>query len=453
MREGGLTLADRLIEENLESSLGQLARLVGQPSVSSQNVGMKECAELTASLLEEHGFSVRLLPTPTYPVVFAESPGATNRTLLCYNHYDVQPAEPLELWNSPPFKLTERDGKLYGRGAADDKGHVISRLAALQAVRVAHGELPCRVKFVIEGGEEISSPHIPEFVQEHQELLAADACIWESGGVDYDGRPSLILGMRGILYVQLNARSMSRDAHSGSAHLLPNAAWRLVRALSTLKDEDERVLIPGFYEGARPPNEHDLSLLEQLDMHETEQKESYGIESFVLGRTGLGAATAVYSPTANIAGLSAGYEGPGPKTVIPSKAMAKIDFRLIPDQDPQEILEKLKSYMHDAGFDDIEVEALGGERAATTPPDDPFVRMTGQTALEIYGKPARIQPLIGGSGPMHPFREFLDLPVVTVGIGNPENLIHAPNENIRTRDFVLGTRHMARLVERWTEIG
>jgi acetylornithine deacetylase/succinyl-diaminopimelate desuccinylase-like protein len=259
--------------------------------------------------------------------------------------------------------------------------------------------------------------------------------------------------MRGILYVQLNARSMSRDAHSGSAHLLPNAAWRLVRALSTLKDEDERVLIPGFYEGARPPNEHDLSLLEQLDMHETEQKESYGIESFVLGRTGLGAATAVYSPTANIAGLSAGYEGPGPKTVIPSKAMAKIDFRLIPDQDPQEILEKLKSYMHDAGFDDIEVEALGGERAATTPPDDPFVRMTGQTALEIYGKPARIQPLIGGSGPMHPFREFLDLPVVTVGIGNPENLIHAPNENIRTRDFVLGTRHMARLVERWTEIG
>lgn len=442
---------DNSIDQHLDHSLGQLARLVGSPSISTQGVGMRETAELVAEMLEEYGFEAQLLDTPGYPVVYAEAPGVSDRTLLCYNHYDVQPPEPLELWDSPPFEMTRRNGKLYGRGIADDKGHIVSRLAALDATRDDQGRYPCRLKFIIEGGEEISSPHIPEFVAEHRDLLAADACVWETGGVDYEGRPGLMLGMRGILYVQYNAKTMSRDAHSGSAHLLPNAAWRLVRALARVKDEDEKVLIPGFYDDAQPISDADRALLEQLDSDEEATKHSYGIAHFNRGLTGMSAKEAVFSPTANIAGISGGYEGQGVKTVIPATAMAKMDFRLVPNQDPQRIYEQLKRYLADEHFDDIDVEYLGGERAAQTPADDAFVKLTAETAREVYGHAPRVSPLVGGSGPMYPFREYLGVPIVTVGVGYPESLVHAPNENITEQNFVLGTRHMAHLVRRFAE--
>lgn len=384
-------------------------------------------------------------------MVYAEA-GTGDKTLLCYNHYDVQPAEPFNLWDSPPFELVERGDQLYGRGVADDKGEIVSRLAALEAVRATHGRMPCKVKFVIEGGEEVSSPHIPEFVADHRDLLAADACIWETGGVGYDGRPNLVLGMRGILYVQYNSRTMSRDAHSGSAHLLPNAAWRLTRMLNTIEDEQGRILIPGFYDDAHPPTGEQIDLLVHLDLDEAQVKHSYGIERFNNNLSGLAAKEAVFSPTANIAGLSAGYAGEGPKTVIPAQAMAKMDFRLVPDQAPEDILQKLRRHLADHGYGDIEVTYLGGERAAVTPPDDPVVAIAVETAREVYGKEPRIAPLVGGSGPMHPFRAHLGVPIVNCGVGYPETFAHAPNENIRRADFVLGTRHMARFVERWTGV-
>lgn len=440
---------DSYISSELERSLAQLARLVEQPSISSQNIGMSETAELVAQMLEEYGFTASIMPTQGYPVVFAEAPGATDKTLLCYNHYDVQPPEPLDLWDSPPFQATRRNGKLYGRGVSDDKGQLVSRLAALDAVRVVMGGFPCAVKFVVEGGEEIASPFLPEFVSEHRTLLASDVCVWETGGVDYQGRPQLTLGMRGICYVQYNVRTMSRDAHSGSAHLLPNAAWRLVRALNTIKDENDRVLIPGFHDDARDPTLVDLQLLEDLDLEEGEMKRSFGISSLHRGLTGFEAKRAVFSPTANIAGISGGYELEGSKTVIPSTAMAKMDFRLVPDQDPEDIVAKLRRHLQQQGFEEIEVEYLGGERAAQTPPDDPFVRLAAGTAEEVYGVPPRVSPMVGGSGPMHAFRHYLDVPIVTVGIGYPESLVHAPNENITIQNFLLGTRHMARLVERY----
>lgn len=440
------------IRSHTNAAFQQLARLVGQPSVSSQGLGMDDAAALVGSVLDESGFDVRMIPTAGYPAVYAEA-GRGDKTLLCYNHYDVQPAEPFDLWDSPPFEMTERDGKLYGRGICDDKGHIVSRLAALAALRAVHGELPCRVKFIIEGGEEVGSPHVPELVLEHRDLLAADACIWEYGGVNYQGRPELTLGMRGILYVQYYVRTMRRDAHSGSAHLLPNAAWRLVNALERIKDETDTVLIPGFYDDVLPPTPSDLKLLEELDAEEDAMRGSYGISSFKRGLTGMAAKEAVFSPTANIAGIQAGYAGVGPKTVIPSEAMAKMDFRLVPQQDPDDILAKLRGYLDQIGYTDIEVVSLGGERAAKTDPDHPFVRLTAETAQEVYDKPAFCQPLVGGSGPMHPFTEILRVPAVTLGVGYPESLSHAPNENIRREDFLLGTTHMARLVERWTGIG
>ena len=230
------------------------------------------------------------------PVVYADSGEQAGRTLLCYNHYDVQPEEPLDLWESPPFAAEVRDGRIYGRGISDDKGQVISRIAAMRAVRAVTGGYPARVKFAVEGEEEIGSPHLESFVEHHADLLKADACVWEFGGVDDKGRPTMYLGLRGLLYVEYRVRTMSRDAHSGSAHNLPNAAWRLLRALATIKDENERILIPGFYDAAKAPGEVETRLLEALPSMEAFTKEHYGVREFVGGHTGLEFEKAVTIP-------------------------------------------------------------------------------------------------------------------------------------------------------------
>ncbi len=237
---------DAYLEAHLEESLEELARLCRQPSVAAQGLGLAECAELTATMLREHGFRAEVLPTAGAPVVYGEAEGASDRTLLFYNHYDVQPVEPLELWDSPPFEPARRDGRLYARGVNDDKGHIVSRLAAIRALRAVHGQLPCRVKFVIEGEEEIGSTNLPAFVEANRDLLRADGCIWEFGLVNYEGAPVTYLGTRGIFYVELSARTLSHDAHSGlGGSIFPNAAWRLVWALATLKGPDERIRIAG----------------------------------------------------------------------------------------------------------------------------------------------------------------------------------------------------------------
>jgi acetylornithine deacetylase/succinyl-diaminopimelate desuccinylase-like protein len=397
-------------------------------------------------LLGVAGFDAHILPTGGFPVVFADSGAGAQKTLICYNHYDVQPPEPLELWHSPPFEPTERDGRIYARGVSDDKGQLLSRIAAIQAVRAVTGELPTRVKFLVEGEEEISSVSLEPFVEHNRDLLAADACVWEFGGVDSQGRPQVVLGLRGICYIEFHVRTLARDAHSGEAHNLPNAAWRLVWALSTIKGPDERIRIPGFYDGAAPPSEAERHLLEQMPSDEDYTRQSYNLREFLGGHTGMSYKEAVYSPTANLAGFSAGWQGQGSKTVTPAEATAKMDFRLVPGQAPRDILEKLRRHLDAEGFGDVEVRLLGGERAGTTPPDDPFVQLTARMAAEVYGTPAILKPLIGGSGPMHAFREYLSTPIVTLGAGDPDSKAHAPNESISIERFVQGTRHMARLL-------
>lgn len=218
---------DQYVEQRLQESMKELARLCNQPSISAQGQGIHECADLVADMLQARGFAVQVMETRGHPVVFGEC-GTGNRTLLLYNHYDVQPPEPLELWESPPFKAVQRDGKLFARGAVDDKGHIVSRLAAFDAFRTVYGALPYRIKFLLEGEEEIGSPSLHGFIRDHRDLLAADACIWEAGGVDSEGRPSMVLGLRGIVIVELRLRTMKYDAHSGEQSYLPNAAWRLV---------------------------------------------------------------------------------------------------------------------------------------------------------------------------------------------------------------------------------
>jgi len=441
---------DRFLEERLDPSLDELGRLVAQPSIAAQGVGMDACAALVAGMLERRGFQVQTLPTGGAPAVVAERAGKSDRTLLIYNHYDVQPAEPLELWTSPPFEPARRDGRMFGRGISDDKGHIVSRLHAIDALLDADGDLPCRVKWVIEGEEEIGSVHLPAFVRAQKERLKADACLWEFGSVDHRDVPQLFTGLRGICYVQLSVRTAKIDIHSGlGGSIIANAAWRLVWALSTLKDRDERILIPGHYDDVKTPSARDRELLAAIPDHAAEYRERYGVSTFLRGTEG-GAALheqEVFVPTCTICGLTSGYQGAGSKTVLPALASAKVDFRLVPDQMPEKVVSGLRRHLDAGGFQDVEIELLGGEPAGRTDPDDPFIALVAQTASDVYGMPMQIVPMIGGSGPNHAFIHELGVPVACAGLGHPDTRAHAPDENIRVDLYLKHARHVVRMMK------
>lgn len=441
------TLIDEYVSAHLDQSIAEIKTLCEQPSVSARGEGVRECATLVEHTLQAHGFSTQAFEGYGNPVIVGTAIGKNkNRTLLFYNHYDVQPPEPLELWTSPPYQLTLREGAMYARGVRDDKGEIVSRLAAMDAARAANGgELPCNVTMIVEGEEEIGSPHIAQFVQDHLDLLRCDGAIWEEGGTD-GARHRLPLGARGILAIEMSVRTMQRDAHSGAAHVLPSAAWRLVRALNTLKDDDEHVLIDGFYADAKAPSALDVRLMEEQPDQEASLRSESGILTFLRGLRGKDINRAVFTPTCNIQGIYSGYQGDGFKTVIPSLATVKIDFRLVPDQDPQDIFAKLRAHLDRHGFGDVELKWLGAMLPYKAEADDPLVLLADRTAQAVYGAPSMMIPMAGGSSPIYAFARPLKIPVITAGIGNMQNRSHAPDEFVRLEDFVNGTRHVARIL-------
>lgn len=446
---------DAYLEQNLNDSIEELSTLIAQPSVSAQNLGIRECASLVESMLQKRGFATQVFDTGGSPVVYGERKGRSAKTILIYDHYDVQPPEPLELWETPPFEPSLRNGRLYGRGVSDNKGEIAGRLFAIDALLATEGELPCNIKFIIEGEEETSSVHLHDFVVQHQDLLTADACIWEFGGVDHRDMPIQYLGLRGICYVELSVESLTNDAHSGlGGSIFPNAAWRLVWALNSLKGPDGMVRIPGFYDSVIPPTPRQIELLSAQPDKTEEYRQSYGVQSFLKGLTGgleLNIAE-VFEPTCTICGLTAGYQGPGSKTVLPARASAKIDFRLVPNMTPEQVLKQLRAHLDAEGFDDVQIKYMGGEPPALTDPDDPFVDLIVRTAEPVYGSPMQKVPLIGGSGPNYLFVNLLGMPVVSAGSGYPGALVHAPNENMRIDLYLKHARHMARLFHEFSAI-
>lgn len=443
------TTIDSYLLEHLDESIAELVTLVAQPSVGAQKLGMQECAALVGTMLEKRGFKVEILPTAGAPVVLAERKGKSDKTLLFYNHYDVQPAEPLDLWDTPPFEPAQRDGKLYGRGVSDDKGHITSRLHALDAFLELHGELPCNVKFIIEGEEETGSLHLPAFITANKEKLSADACIWEFGGVDQREVPMQYLGLRGICYVQLSVETANIDVHSGvGGSIFPNAAWRLVWALNTLKGPDEKIRIPGWYDNITMPSARDRELIDAQPDSAEEYKTQYGVKSFLKGLTGGTdlAIAEVFEPTCTICGLTSGYQGAGSKTVLPARASAKVDFRIVERQTIERCLTLLRQHLNDQGFEDIQIEFMGGGPAAKTDPDHPFIKLVVDTAEQVFESKMELIPMVGGSGPNYPFVHELKLPVATAGLGYPDTRAHAPNENIRIDLYLKHARHMARVL-------
>jgi acetylornithine deacetylase/succinyl-diaminopimelate desuccinylase-like protein len=442
----------RHIEEHQQEAIDDLMRLCRMPSVSAEGRAIEETAKLVSEMLESLGFRTRIIPKAGgHPVVYGELAGASKeKTLLFYNHYDVQPAEPLDLWSSPPFEPALRDDKFYARGACDNKGNIAARLAVIRAFQAVRGQVPLSLKFCIEGDEEIGSPGIEPFVEEQRQLLAADACLWEGGGVNWQGQPQITLGVKGLLYLELEAHGANRDAHSSYATVLPNPAWRLLWALATLKDSQENILIDGFYDRVRPASPQERAAVEAMPSEEAHRARSLGLDGFLKGVRGLDYRLRhLFEPTCNIAGLSSGYEGPGAKTVLPSQAVAKVDFRLVPDQDPEDVVEKLQRHLRQKGYGDVEVRRLAAERPARTPIDHPFVGLVCEAARQVYSQEPVLIPSMGGTGPLYPFVKTLGLPTADCGVGYPESRFHAPDENIRLADLLRSAKHIAAVLERF----
>lgn len=437
------------IDTHQKEFIEDLVRLVRQPSVSARKEGMEQCAEIVEQMMRDVGLATKIIPERQgNPVVYGELRSKESRkTLLFYDHYDVQPPEPIEEWISDPYGCEIRGGKIYGRGVADNKGNIVSRLKAVQAFLKTVDDIPVNIKFVVEGEEEIGSPHLAPVIRENKTLFSADAAIWEFGGTNRKGHPLVYLGLKGVLSIELRAKGAIRDVHSANAPLIPNPAWRLVWALSTLKNEKEEVLIDGFYENVEPPSVEEMQHVEAIPFEEEDQKKDLGLKEFINNATGLDAVkNLLYKPTCTINGLLSGYTDAGSKTVLPNKAMVKLDFRLVPRQMPDEIFGKLVRHLKNRGFGDIEAIMQGSTEPAKTPITEEFVQTVIRSATKVYKKRAVVYPTSAASGPLHLFRNWLGYPVVSVGCAHAESRGHAPNENITVEGFVTGTKFIAAII-------
>jgi acetylornithine deacetylase/succinyl-diaminopimelate desuccinylase-like protein len=438
------------IDANYEKFIKDLVRLVKQPSVSAKKEGLKECAEIVERMMKEVGLSTKIIPEKDgNPVVFGEIKGKkAKKTLLFYDHYDVQPPEPLEEWICDPFSGIIRDGKIYGRGVSDNKGDFVSRLKAVQAFLETEDSLPVNIKFVIEGEEEIGSIHLLEVIEKNKELFSADAAIWEFGETDRHGRPRVYLGLKGVLSVELRAKGASRDMHSSNAPLIPNPAWYLVWALNTLKNEKDEILIEGFYDDVKKPSAEEIAYVKKIPFEEEEEKRDLGLKNFLHNLSGLDAVkTLLFQPTCTINGLLSGYTASGSKTVLPNKALVKLDLRLVPEQRAKDVFDKLVKHLKTHGFGDIEVFQQGSTEPTRTPPSDKFVQTVIRAAEKVYRQKAVVYPTSQASGPMHLFRNYLSYPVVSVGCAHEESRGHAPNENITVKGFIEGIKFMATIIK------
>ena len=371
---------------------------------------------------------------------------------MFYGHYDVQPPEPLEEWKSDPFGAELKEGKIFARGASDSKNNVMALVKMVEAYRNTNSELPVNLKFLFEGEEEIGSPHLPHLVEENRLKLKADADVCFDGGIDETGRPEVVLGVKGILYVELHASGPKVDLHSSLAPMVPNPAWRIIWALDSIKQGDERIRIDGWYDRVQKPTPAELELVRKMPFDEERNKSEMGLSSFLLDRRGFDALRALlYEPTCNVCGFITGYTAKGSKTVLPSKAMAKLDFRLVYDQNPDDLLKKLEVHLSKHNFRDIEVVKLNSLEPSKTPIDAPIARAVISAAKEVFKNEASVSPTAAGSGPDYLFTKRLGLNSVWAGCASAFSHAHAPNEFEVVEDFFRGIEYAGTIMENFAQ--
>jgi acetylornithine deacetylase/succinyl-diaminopimelate desuccinylase-like protein len=442
---------DAYIEKHSRRFIEELKELCTFPSISNHGAeAVKPARDWLADRLARYTDRVETLEAGGMPALYAEVPGAGGRKLLLYQHYDVQPVDPIELWDTKPFEPAEKDGRIIARGVADDKADVMARIHALETLKNL-GEVPVTLRFLVEGEEEIGSKTFEKIAHRHADKLGADGCLWESGA-SFDGgsRPTLQFGCRGLVYLQLRVRFLDFDQHSGFASIYPSAAMYLIEALASLRDQDMNIRIDGFYDGLVKPTEADRRMMAKIDPEVDERKQLVGFDRLVGDpKPGDVIEQLLFTPTCNIAGVTIGYQGPGSKTVLPAEATAKLDFRLIPDQDPAHVLASLRKHLDSHGFDKVEIVWSDEEKPARSDPESAVAKSVIECVRDLYGEPV-LWPFMQATGPMHPVVADLGIPtVLPVGVGRPDNRVHAPNENIRAADYINTIRLMCRVWDRF----
>ncbi len=446
------------LNANHERFLEELKDFLRIPSVSTteeHKADVQAAAEWVAANLRKIGAkNVQILPTKRHPVVYGEIGAAKNApTVLVYGHYDVQPPDPEEKWETPPFEPSIRGERLYARGASDMKGQVMASLKAAEAV--ANSGSPVNIKFIIEGEEEIGSPDLAPFIAEHKEMLAADVCLNPDAGMLAPDLPTITYGLRGLAYFELYVYGPTHDLHSGVyGGVVHNPAQAIAELIAGMHDKNGRVTLPGFYDKVLPLSEEERAALadlpfdpEKFYLEQTGVPKLWGEPEYTpIERTGA-------RPTLEINGLYSGYIGEGAKTVIPSYAMAKISCRLVPKQDPAEVAEQLRAYLEANAPDTIrwELKVMDGAPASIVNLNQPAVKALAKAMEETWGR-GPVYRREGGSIPVvGQMQEILGLESVLTGFGLPDSLIHAPNENLHLPTWRKGMEALVRFFYRFAE--
>jgi acetylornithine deacetylase/succinyl-diaminopimelate desuccinylase-like protein len=426
---------DRYVEE-----LKQYLAIASVSALPQHAADVRRAAEWTRDALQAAGIgNARLIETPGNPVVYGEWLGAPGKpTILFYGHYDVQPVDPVDLWTSPPFEATVRDGEIYARGAADDKGQVFMHIKAVEAFLKQSGALPVNIKFFIEGEEEVGSVHLDEFVRTQKDLLQADVVVISDSAMFDRGIPSICYGLRGLAYFQIDLRGTKSDLHSGSfGGAVANPAFVLAQILAQMKDRGGHIKIPGFYDDVRELSEAERAEWKKLPFNETRYRKELAAPK-LFGESGYSTLERVWArPTFEVNGLLSGFTGDGAKTVLPATAMAKVSMRLVPDQDPNKIADLFQAYLEKVAPKTVAVKVtrMHGGRPWMTAFDNKYVRAAGRAIEQGFGK-APVFTREGGSIPVvSTFQQELGLESVLFGVGLPDENAHAPDEKLDLGNF------------------
>ncbi|MBS1873510.1 MAG: dipeptidase [Acidobacteria bacterium] len=446
------------VQSNKQRMLDELKELLRIPSVSTapeHKSDVDSAARYVADKLKAAGLeNVEVIATDQHPLVYADwlhAPGKP--TVLCYGHYDVQPADPLELWHTPPFEPTERDGNLYGRGTSDDKGQMYMHVKAVETLMAVYGKLPVNVKFLIEGEEEVGGESVAKYVAENPAKLKADVALVSDTEMYAEGMPTLCIGLRGLVYTEIEAVGPMRDLHSGVyGGAAPNAVFGLVELLAKLKDADGHINVPGIYDDVRPPEPAEKESWERLPFSETEFLKAEVGSCQLTGEPGFSVFERTWArPTLEVHGIAGGFTGSGAKTVIPAKAVAKVSMRLVPDQDPAKVIAAFKEYVKQATPAGIqtEVRILSAGPAIMVNPDHPAIDVAAKAFSEMLNSPT-VFIRSGGSIPIvGDFAKHLGIPTILMGFGLPDDGLHSPNEKFKIDNYYTGIMTIAHFLEQY----
>jgi acetylornithine deacetylase/succinyl-diaminopimelate desuccinylase-like protein len=445
---------DRYVDRHARSFAERLQSLCRMPSVAARGTGMRAMAETVEQMMQRVGIGTRSFRVGTgYPIIYGEC-GSGSESYIVYGHYDVQPVGHLSEWSVGPFAATIIDGKLYARGAANSKGDLVARLAAVEAYQKTFGKLPVSLRFLVEGEDGLGSPSLYRFAGENAEMLAAQGCIWDEGYKDTKERPVISLGFKGIQFIELRAHGARSDLHSKWGAIVPNPAWRLVQALATITSPKGVITIDGFSSRIAPISDEDTEALKTIELDEAGLKREFRIAGWVRSMKGPALVKEhIFGPTCTICGIQTGHTEAGIKTVLPSMALARLDFRLVPDLTPRLVLELLREHLDVRGFKDIEIIELGNAPLAKSSAASTVARAVIGSAAEVYGVPPLVYPMDPSSGPVGAVcgASSPPTPVASFGISYAGSNPHGPDENIRVDDFLQSIKFIGRVIEKLGE--